>query len=125
MSELALTVHETRTTFAPGDRITGEVHLDSTERPGTLGVQLAWATEGKGDSDHGVGAKQTFDTPAAGQPKSFELTVPEGPLSYHGRLIALNWRIEAWSEGPDALETRAIVVSSLGVPMGFEQQAQT
>ncbi len=111
MSELTLHIEGDRDTFRPGEKIEGIVEVNLAERPRKLVVQLAWATEGMGDADSGVAASQEISTTGE-QP--FSLQVPPGPVTYHGRTISINWKVEAYTEKPDALTTWPVVISPTG-----------
>lgn len=95
MAELRLETLDQRTRYAPGEVIEGIAGWQ-VDRGAVTGatVRLFWRTEGKGTQDMGLGAQTDFDTPQATDARTFALTVPSGPWSHAGRLVAIVWALE-------------------------------
>lgn len=85
-----------------GEATDVEVRCQARDLPETLQYRLSWRTEGKGDTDAGVGAEGT--TTAAGAVYRFRLGVPPGPWSYAGQLLKIRWELEVWSSTTGAGE---------------------
>ncbi len=94
MSELKLETHEDRTQFQPGQFIEGLAGWEMNEPPEKVELCLFWYTSGKGDRDVGVAERKTFDDPAAVDAQLFRFEAPNGPYSYAGRILSINWAIE-------------------------------
>lgn len=88
--------------YAVGGEVTGELILKSPDgqRATNVAVELEWETSGRGTRDHKIVHKEILhegDIPAlADMQLPFKLLVPgEGPITYHGQLINVNWKITA------------------------------
>lgn len=103
--------------YRPGDVVRGIVRWSTAQSPRRLAAQLVWWTEGKGNRDSAVGVRQEWEYPSAEGEKSFELTVPAGPLTYHGRLISILWGLEVVAESPDGSTRAELTISPTGEPI--------
>lgn len=119
MSDVRLDVTCEATTCRPGEVLRGSVRWTALEPPRLLVAQLVWRTEGKGDQDTAVAARQEWPAPGPAGTEEFALTVPPGPLSYHGKLISVLWVLEVATERPDSLHQTEITVSPAGAPLTF------
>lgn len=117
MSDVRLNVTCEATTCRPGDMLRGSVRWTALEPPRLLVAQLVWRTEGKGDPDTAVEARQEWAGPGPAGTQEFALPVPAGPLSYHGKLISILWAVEVATERPDGLHKTEITVSPTGEPL--------
>jgi len=82
----------------PGDSLKGEYQIDAVDPDDLRAVELAvlWYTEGKGDEDLGVHSferRTTDDDPTANlvELQTFDVQLPNSPLSYEGVLIKIRW----------------------------------
>jgi hypothetical protein len=91
---LRIDLAESRTGFRPGETVEGTASWSLAEPPDSAELRLFWWTEGRGDQDVGVVETAPFSFPAAQERRSFRLTLPEGPWSFHGKLISLQWGLE-------------------------------
>jgi hypothetical protein len=100
----------------PGEPVRVRVawHLDGPED--WLRVGLVWYTEGRGTRDVGVGDSRELDGRAVDGEEEVTLTAPEGPYSFHGRLITLHWVAELATAG-GAAEQAPLVVAPTPVPV--------
>lgn len=89
---LQLDTHERR--LAPGSRVGGVARWTSDEALKQARVLALWTTSGKGTRDEGAGAQHDFGPPRRTDEQRFELRLPEGPLSFEGHLITLEWKLE-------------------------------
>lgn len=85
-----------------GDRIAGEVVVRASEdvSPRKLLLETEWRTHGRGNRARGGGATQELHGAArwrAGEEYRypFELTAPDGPFTYHGKLLNVDWYLRA------------------------------
>jgi len=86
-------IDDGKTAFLPGETIAGTITLDPEGRAADL--RLFWYTAGRGRSDVGVVETRKLEPTPSPEPLSFSFTLPAGPYSVAGKLITLNWAIEA------------------------------
>lgn len=116
MSMMTVTVDAPRAAYRPGDEVTGQVGWDLPGPPARVELRLAWTARGGGQSEGGIGASVAVDGARSRDARSFTLTVPDGPCSYHGRGFDLQWRVEVVSEpGGWAAEAPIVIGPSAAV----------
>lgn len=108
MSWLTIVLEDGRTAFEPGERVRGTVSWLLDEAPGEMAVHLLWYTEGKGTQDVGLAVTRTLRPEAAGSAE-IDMQLPEGPWSFSGKLVSLQWAIELVA-GPAHVERQRLVV---------------
>ena len=91
-STIDIEITDNRTSFLPGQTLSGHVRWYCSEPPKKASLQLIWFTEGKGDEDVGLAEEVKFENLYASDEQSFEFLLPAGPYSFSGRLISLTWR---------------------------------
>ena len=119
MSFLRLKTEGARTAFHPGEVLAGTAdwELDGPPRPGdAVELRLLWFTNGWGIPDTVVVATARFDSPGERGERDFRFQLPEGPYSFVGRLITLNWALEGVLAGK-SLGRLEITVSPSGEPV--------
>ena len=97
MTPPAMIQVETRdgiTSFRPGDEVSGRARWELDKRPREVVARLFWYTEGQGTQDVVVVQEETFPAPERQDERKFSFRLPEGPLSFSGRLISLIWAVE-------------------------------
>ena len=114
MSELNLRLTETGGTFEPGEDVHGTASWLLLEAPEELEVRLFWYTEGKGDMDVGIAHSKRLRSTEIQGSEEFKLTLPDGPLSFSGRLITLHWAVELVALPSEETFRQPIVVSHTG-----------
>ncbi len=102
------------TSFRPGETVEGTVRWQLPEPPEGVELRLFWSTEGKGDQDLQVVETVPFADPAAQDRRAFRIRLPEGPYSFSGKLITLNWALEAVAQPGEEAGSLAITVSPTG-----------
>ncbi|PTX97382.1 hypothetical protein DB346_20515 [Verrucomicrobia bacterium LW23] len=111
LSPLSIQIKDEKRAYYPGDEITGTViakpQADTICRK--LTIALNWRTGGMGNVDEGKpqGEITLFSgTLRAGVPQEFpfSLTVPPGPLTYHGNIVYVNWYLHAQADVPWAFD---------------------
>ncbi len=89
--------------------LSGRVRVDVDEplNPRRVILRVKWYTEGRGDRDEGIHWEEVVHQGplVGGEEFPFEVQLPEGPLSYSGRLIKIIWAVEvhfdiAWRKDP-------------------------
>lgn len=84
-----------------GTQLTGAVTVSVPEMLKCRGVyaDLMWQTAGKGDTDKEVVWKEYLHRGPLMEGEHrfpFRFTLPQGPASYDGELLAVNWLLRAW-----------------------------
>jgi hypothetical protein len=91
-------------TYRPGEEITGRVLLRSSVELNRVEVRIAlnWRTSGKGDVEQGdeplaidVAMDERVE-PDALRAFPFTLPAPDGPPTFHGKLLNVDWILEAF-----------------------------
>jgi len=80
--------------FRPGEVISGSVQWNEEEGD-TMEVRLIWYTRGKGDRDFELVATHTVSAFGPAGSERFEFMAPNRPQSFSGKLIFLQWALEA------------------------------
>ena len=80
--------------YRPGDTISGSVEW-SEEEGDALEARLIWFTRGKGDRDFEMVAVQHVANYGQSGNERFQFTAPHRPRSFSGKLVSLQWAIEA------------------------------
>lgn len=113
-SRARLEIAEGRRVFAPGDTLEGTAswHLDAP--PEWVEVRVYWRTEGKGDQDVDVVARERWEAPGADARHPFRFRLPDGPYSFSGHLITLYWGVELVAEPEEALASVDLTLSPTG-----------
>lgn len=101
MSELHIDIAGDVSRFAPGDVVSGEATWRLGVEPKAIELRLVWRTQGRGSTDEGVVQSMRLESPGLSGEDPFAFTMPDGPLSFSGRLISLAWFVEGVSHQPD------------------------
>lgn len=99
---------------APSSALTVEVRWAQPAPPGRITARFTWRTEGKGDSDTGEGTSASVAAPTASGHAELRIVAPDGPLTFHGRLLSVLWTLEL-TGGGETLEL-PVVVAPDGTP---------
>lgn len=99
--------------YRPGDTISGSVEW-SEEAGDSLEVRLIWFTRGKGDRDFELVAAQTVTSFGSSGSERFQFPAPHRPQSFAGKLILLQWAIEAIVFPNQNSKLQNLTISSTG-----------
>ena len=125
--DLSISFDARQSEYRLGDRVTGNVQLDVSKDVSkqSLRVTLGWRTHGRGNvaSDE-VASVTLYEGPlqaGSGRTLPFELTLPkQGPFTYHGKVLNVDWHVEARCDIPWARDPRTsedvLVVPEDGTP---------
>ncbi len=104
MSTVRIGTKDDQKAYRPGETIEGAIGWELPEAPGSIEVRLFWQTRGKGTEDVEVVERLRLERPLAQGAHAFRFTAPAEPVSFSGRLIALNWALEVvvLRQGPSA-----------------------
>jgi hypothetical protein len=111
MMKIELTKREA--SFVPREMIKGTVSWSDTEGT-SLEVRLIWYTVGKGDRDFEVVAVHKSPSFSASGKTTFEFLAPTRPQSFSGKLISLQWAIEAIVFPSKSSERAELAISNTG-----------
>ena len=114
MDLLQIQIADGRTTFRPGDKISGGVGWTLDQPAKSIEMRLFWYTRGKGTTDVQVVDRKRFDDPAKQDRKDFTLNLPVTPYSFSGTLISLVWALELIAEPGGRVERLELVVAPEG-----------
>ena len=124
--DLSIQLDQPSAAYHPGDEITGrvEVLVDADCRCDGLSVALGWHTHGKGnDRERDIATDSIFagEWRAGGRNSyPFSFTVPDGPFTYHGHYLNVDWRVRARADIPWALDPKAEAEIGLSPASGTE-----
>jgi hypothetical protein len=114
MSELNIRLNSDRNTFVPGQTAEGVVSWQLDDEPQKLTLALHWYTQSRADGQSGMADCIEFERPGVNGSKPFSLEIPQGPYSFKGRLLSLNWVLELSASPGTGLARHAITVSPTG-----------
>lgn len=100
--------------YRQGDEIAGTVRWELEEVPKSVELQLFWFTSGKGTEDIQIADTIYLENPLMQEERDFSFICPEGPYSFSGSLISLQWAIEAIVEPSEETSRKVIVISHTG-----------
>ena len=122
MSELKIELTGDRTSFKPGELLSGRASWRADSQPTSVELRLFWYTSGKGTQDVGVVQTTMFDSPRQDDRRDFTMPLPLEPYSFSGTLISIIWAIELIVEPDEHVERCEIVLSPTGqeVVLGSE-----
>lgn len=95
MNELTIQFAPGKAVYAPGETVHGQVRWSFDRAPEAIDVVLFWHTEGHAFSQSGVASRQVWEAPGQRGERSFSFALPDGPHSFRGKLIRLQWAVEA------------------------------
>jgi hypothetical protein len=93
MNRLRITLEGDRASFEPGEAISGSATWVLLEPPESIELRLFWYTVGKGDQDVEVVERIPMEPTQEGSGE-FQLTLPQKPFSFSGKLISIIWAFE-------------------------------
>jgi hypothetical protein len=97
---LSIQIYHQPPVYHPGDVMRCDYQIDAVERDALIAVEVSvvWVTEGKGDEDLGIhfferrvpsDAEEADLRPL----RVIETPLPNSPLTYHGNLLQIRWRV--------------------------------
>ncbi len=98
MQTIKIDTRDSVRNFEPGERVAVTCAWQLDETPREVEVRLVWYTSGKGDRDVSVVQAHPLEAPQAMDMRQLEITLPEGPYSFSGKLISLLWALELVAE---------------------------
>ena len=120
MNEIGIEFLDANRSFRPGDRVKCTVRWDLEEIPRAIVVSLVWHTRGIGTEDVGVADSMREESPPARDEHTFEFTAPEYPYTFSGKLISLDWEIEAHRENSRKKAKDSVAETIVIAPDGVE-----
>jgi hypothetical protein len=121
MSELNIHLNSDTDAFTPGQTMEGTISWKLDEEPQKLTLALHWYTESRAIKQSGMADSIEFERPGDKGSKDFSFVIPQGPYSFNGRLLSLNWVLELATSPPSIdLARQPINVSPTG-RLNFKQ----
>jgi hypothetical protein len=114
MNELNIHLNSDTNTFAPGQTIVGAISWQLDEEPQKLTLALHWYTQSRATKQSGMADCIEFERPGCNGSKDFSFEIPQGPYSFQGRLLSLNWVLELAPSHGIGLARQPITVSTTG-----------
>lgn len=111
---LLIQIRDRQTDFSPRDTVMGEVAWQLDAPPKSAELRLLWRTSGRGSPDVGIVETVPFPNPQATETRPFALKLPEGPYSFSGALITLQWALELTTDPGDQTANLEITVAPEG-----------
>jgi hypothetical protein len=114
MNHLVIDIDDQRTSFRPGERVSGSVAWELEEEATVAELRLFWMTQGRGDRDLVVVQRERFDAPERAAAHRFHFELPLEPYSFSGKLISLVWSLELSVMPSDDATRTEITISPTG-----------
>ena len=99
--------------FAPAETISGTVSWAEAEGT-SMEARLIWYTVGKGDQDFELVAVHEVAAFGPAGSERFEFIAPSRPQSFSGKLISLQWAIEAIIFPDKSAQRATLAISKSG-----------
>jgi len=81
--------------FRAGETIIASVHWSLERPPAACLLNLLWYTSGVGEEAVGIVERHCFDHLESQGRRRCRFTAPKHPPSFSGRLVSLQWAVEA------------------------------
>lgn len=114
MATMSIELDREDASYVPGEPITGRVAWDLDRGSERVVLRLLWQTSGKGTRDTGIVREKQFERVPLRGDESFALDGCDGPYSFSGKLITVQWLLEAYAEPGDAFAERTLTLSPTG-----------
>lgn len=98
MSKLQIALKKQKTSFEPGEELSGGVHWSLDQPPEKVELRLFWYTEGKATEEVGQVDREAFESPQMQETREFRFGLPWSPYSFKGELVSLVWALELVAE---------------------------
>ena len=120
MNHADIEILDDKNVFGPGETVKGKAVWQVEKSPETAFLRLFWYTKGKGTEDVEVVSEISFDFPRLKESRPFDMTLPESPYSFSGKLVSLIWAFELVVDGAEAVR-KAIILSPYGLEIDLLQ----
>ena len=91
---ISIQLDQASSEFQPGTIISGKVIWSADAATKKVELRLFWFTEGRGTQDIELVEERNWDAQGQGE-QPFQFTLPTEPYSFSGKLISLQWALEA------------------------------
>ena len=106
-----------KTSFQPGETISGEILWALNEAPMNLNLSLGWWTEGKGTKDAKIETELEWPASESAGRQAFEIELPPTPYSFEGHLISLKWALEVRTQKGKQVQSVELTISPNDTPI--------
>ncbi|HEX4404877.1 MAG TPA: hypothetical protein VH560_08620 [Polyangia bacterium] len=107
---LELRLDEPEASFEPGARVTGVASWRRGRPPRAMELQLSWAATGWGGRDLKIVETVPLASPLPDERRPFIITLPDGPFTFQGALVALAWKLELVAQPGDEKASVVLVI---------------
>jgi hypothetical protein len=114
MSDVRIELAGGRTTYRPGDVLSGRASWRVEDDPTSAELSVFWYTSGKGTQDVGVVQRMDLAAPRRQEQRDFTLPLPREPYSFSGKLISIVWAVELIVEPGKHVARCEFVLSASG-----------
>jgi hypothetical protein len=108
---ISIQLDQASSEFQAGTTLSGKVLWSTAAAIKKIELRLFWFTEGRGSQDIELVDERNWDTTGQGE-EPFEFTLPAEPYSFSGKLISLQWALEAVTLPKENTTTRKIFTLS-------------
>lgn len=108
---ISIQLDQASSEFQPGTTLSGKVLWSAAAAIKKIELRLFWFTEGRGTQDIELVDERNWDTTGQGE-EPFEFTLPAEPYSFSGKLISLQWALEAVTLPKENTTTKKIFTLS-------------
>lgn len=108
---ISIQLDQASSEFQPGTTLSGKVLWSTAAAIKKIELRLFWFTEGRGTQDIELVDERNWDTTGQGE-EPFEFTLPAEPYSFSGKLISLQWALEAVTLPKENTTTKKIFTLS-------------
>ncbi len=114
MDELEIQLDSAKSTFLPGETISGTARWSLGEAAKSIELELFWTTRGKGTVDTAVVDALCIEQPPLDDQRPFRFQLPASPYSFSGRLVSVTWSLRMIANPGERQAQVNIVVSPTG-----------
>lgn len=93
MTRLHIEPRDARTSYLPGEVLSGTIAWALDAAVPFVELQLRWTTSGKGKEDSELVASMRIDAPPQEGAREFQFRLPDSPYSFQGKLVSLAWSL--------------------------------
>jgi hypothetical protein len=114
LSELKIDTDAGRTAFLPGEILEVTAGWKLRENADAVELRLLWHTHGEGEPDMNVVEKLRIEPAERLGTRHWAVQLPNGPYSFIGSLVSLEWSLELMVEPSDEASRLDLTIGPQG-----------